>query len=127
MPSAGFEPVTTATKRPQTYALDRAATEVGFPPSSADDFVMVKCCVFFEVRAELLNIILTSFGFDLFILVEDNVVIIRGQKTLLRRLAMDHCVMGKLGEKTLLQLLHAKGHILLHSYLIPDYRSNIYN
>jgi hypothetical protein len=31
MPSAGFEPVTPATKRPQTYALDRAATEVGKP------------------------------------------------------------------------------------------------
>jgi hypothetical protein len=29
MPSAGFEPATPATKRPQTYALDRAATEVG--------------------------------------------------------------------------------------------------
>jgi hypothetical protein len=29
MPSAGFEPETPATKRPQTYALDRAATEVG--------------------------------------------------------------------------------------------------
>jgi hypothetical protein len=29
MPSAGFEPATAATKRPQTYALDRAATEVG--------------------------------------------------------------------------------------------------
>jgi hypothetical protein len=29
---------------------------------------MVMCCVFFEVRAELLNIILTSFGFDVFIL-----------------------------------------------------------
>jgi hypothetical protein len=28
MPSAGFEPATPATKRPQTYALDRAATEV---------------------------------------------------------------------------------------------------
>jgi hypothetical protein len=26
-------------------------------------FVMVKCCVFFAVRAEFLNIILTSFGF----------------------------------------------------------------
>jgi hypothetical protein len=25
MPSAGFEPATPATKRPQTYALDRAA------------------------------------------------------------------------------------------------------
>jgi hypothetical protein len=29
MPSPGFEPATPATKRPQTYALDRAATEVG--------------------------------------------------------------------------------------------------
>jgi hypothetical protein len=29
MPSAGFEPATPATKQPQTYALDRAATEVG--------------------------------------------------------------------------------------------------
>jgi hypothetical protein len=29
MPSAGFTPATPATKRPQTYALDRAATEVG--------------------------------------------------------------------------------------------------
>jgi hypothetical protein len=29
MPSAGFEPATPTTKRPQTYALDRAATEVG--------------------------------------------------------------------------------------------------
>jgi hypothetical protein len=29
MPSVGFEPTTPATKRPQTYVLDRAATEVG--------------------------------------------------------------------------------------------------
>jgi hypothetical protein len=29
MPSAGFEPATPATKRPQTYALHRSATEVG--------------------------------------------------------------------------------------------------
>jgi hypothetical protein len=28
MPSAGFEPATPATKRPQTYVLHRAATEV---------------------------------------------------------------------------------------------------
>jgi hypothetical protein len=28
MPSAGFESATPATKRPQTYALDRAGTEV---------------------------------------------------------------------------------------------------
>jgi hypothetical protein len=30
MPSAEFEPATPATKQPQTYALDLAATEVVF-------------------------------------------------------------------------------------------------
>jgi hypothetical protein len=30
MPLAGFEPVIPATKRPQTYALDRAATGMGY-------------------------------------------------------------------------------------------------
>jgi hypothetical protein len=29
MPSAGYEPAIPATKRPQTYALDRAATGIG--------------------------------------------------------------------------------------------------
>jgi hypothetical protein len=29
MPSAGFEPAIPATKRPQTYALERAATGIG--------------------------------------------------------------------------------------------------
>jgi hypothetical protein len=29
MPLAGFEPVIAATKRQQTYALDRAATGIG--------------------------------------------------------------------------------------------------
>jgi hypothetical protein len=29
MPSAGFEPAIPATKRPQTYALDRADTIIG--------------------------------------------------------------------------------------------------
>jgi hypothetical protein len=29
MPSAGFEPVILATKRPQTYTLDLADTEIG--------------------------------------------------------------------------------------------------
>jgi hypothetical protein len=29
MPSAGFEPAIPATKLPQTYALDRAATGIG--------------------------------------------------------------------------------------------------
>jgi hypothetical protein len=30
MPRAGFEPAIPATKRPQTYALDRAVTEIGY-------------------------------------------------------------------------------------------------
>jgi hypothetical protein len=30
MPRAGFEPTIPATKRPQTYALDRAATWIDF-------------------------------------------------------------------------------------------------
>jgi hypothetical protein len=30
MPSVGFEPAIPANKRPQTYALDRAATRIGF-------------------------------------------------------------------------------------------------
>jgi hypothetical protein len=29
MPRAGFEPATPTTKRPQTYAVDRAATGIG--------------------------------------------------------------------------------------------------
>jgi hypothetical protein len=30
MPSAGFEPAIPAIKRPQTYALDRAANGIGY-------------------------------------------------------------------------------------------------
>jgi hypothetical protein len=30
MPRAGFEHATSATKRPQTYALDRGATGIGY-------------------------------------------------------------------------------------------------
>jgi hypothetical protein len=29
MPSVGFEPAISATKRPQSYTLDRAATDIG--------------------------------------------------------------------------------------------------
>jgi hypothetical protein len=36
MPLAGFEPAIPATKRPQTYALDRAATGIGI---SKDTFL----------------------------------------------------------------------------------------
>jgi hypothetical protein len=38
MPSAGFEAATPATKRPQTYALDRAATEVGYKETKKQYF-----------------------------------------------------------------------------------------
>jgi hypothetical protein len=37
MPRAGFEPATPATKLPQTYALDRAATGVLFNYHYDDD------------------------------------------------------------------------------------------
>ena len=30
MPPVGFEPAISASERPQTYALDRAATETGY-------------------------------------------------------------------------------------------------
>ena len=30
MPPAGFQPATPATERPETHALNRAATEIGF-------------------------------------------------------------------------------------------------
>jgi hypothetical protein len=36
MPLSGFEPSNPATKRPQTYALDRAATEVGTSDTSGN-------------------------------------------------------------------------------------------
>jgi hypothetical protein len=42
MPRAGFEPVTPATKRPQTYALHRAATGIG-----TSSFTTM-CCLRFE-------------------------------------------------------------------------------
>jgi hypothetical protein len=44
MPSAGFEPATPATKRPQTYALDRADTEVG--STSLHDAISQKAIIF---------------------------------------------------------------------------------
>jgi hypothetical protein len=39
MPSAGFEPAIPATKRPQTYALDRAATGIGLLYYYYDQFI----------------------------------------------------------------------------------------
>ena len=35
MPPVGFEPSISASERPQTYALDRAATGTGNPPPVA--------------------------------------------------------------------------------------------
>ena len=36
MPPVGFESTTSAEERPQTYVLDRAATGIGSPPSTAE-------------------------------------------------------------------------------------------
>jgi hypothetical protein len=36
MPSAGFEPATPTTKRPQTYALDRSSTGIGDHKTNED-------------------------------------------------------------------------------------------
>ena len=38
MPPVGFEPTNSAGDRPQTYALDRAATGTGFQFSSQNKF-----------------------------------------------------------------------------------------
>jgi hypothetical protein len=42
MPSAGFEPTIPATKRQQTYTLDRAATRIGCPENNASCFFCSK-------------------------------------------------------------------------------------
>jgi hypothetical protein len=51
MPSAGFEP---ATKRPQTYALDRAATEVGqiqyYEINNSEIKYLLLYCIVFTVK-----------------------------------------------------------------------------
>jgi hypothetical protein len=46
MPSAGFEPANAATKRPQTYAFDRATTGIGIGKifGSEKDAVVSLCC-----------------------------------------------------------------------------------
>jgi hypothetical protein len=51
MPSAGFEPATPATKRPQTYVLDLAATEVGLYP-----FLIYFKCIYHKNEAQAYNI-----------------------------------------------------------------------
>jgi hypothetical protein len=40
MSSAGFEPAIPATKRPKTYALDRAATGIGSSVENARDKIL---------------------------------------------------------------------------------------
>jgi hypothetical protein len=47
MPSAGFEPAIPATKRPQTYALDRASIEAGY--------IHICVCVCVRARARYKN------------------------------------------------------------------------
>jgi len=44
MPSVGFEPTISASERPQTYALDRAATGTGFPETCRENKHTKKNC-----------------------------------------------------------------------------------
>jgi hypothetical protein len=59
MPSAGFEPATPATKRTQTYALDRASTEVGIYllAFSSDSF-----CLYDSYRVQSYNVTVAMHG-----------------------------------------------------------------
>ena len=41
MPPVGLEPTISAGERPQTYALDRAATGTGISPSYADQLMRI--------------------------------------------------------------------------------------
>ena len=43
---AGFEPTVSAGERPQTYALDRAATGIGCDYSTEDNTDVVSCHLF---------------------------------------------------------------------------------
>jgi hypothetical protein len=62
MPRAGFEPSTPVTKRPQTYALDRAATGIGhFSLYSA--FILIRGFVKNESRGSSVGIV-SDYGLD---------------------------------------------------------------
>jgi hypothetical protein len=54
MPSARFEPAIPATKRPQTYALDRTATGIGYSIISLSILFWNKCVVV-DFRKEVRN------------------------------------------------------------------------
>jgi hypothetical protein len=56
MPSTAFEPAIPATKRPQTYALDRAATVIGE--------LQIQACIFlWQVSAEIEIVIVIDYKF----------------------------------------------------------------
>jgi hypothetical protein len=63
MPSAGFEPAIPAAKRPQTYALDRAATGIGHDIEISQDCQLfihhgrmpIECIVLFLWSASTQN------------------------------------------------------------------------
>jgi len=54
MPSAGFEPSIPASERPQTHALDRAATRIGSEPITIIKIPVKKIKTYFQI-------ILTAF------------------------------------------------------------------
>jgi hypothetical protein len=53
MPRAGFEPTIPATKQPQTYALDRAATGIGTNLLFTYAFLIRLCIVWVTEKASL--------------------------------------------------------------------------
>ena len=59
----GFEPTTSAGERPQTYALDRAATETGIPAYKNEDSIQPNVSVFLDVTPyDLIHITEVSRG-----------------------------------------------------------------
>jgi hypothetical protein len=63
MPRAAFEPATPATKRPQTYALDRAATGIGHKCYTSQDWSVLqstKTCEDVNIRVTSLSATLTT-------------------------------------------------------------------
>jgi hypothetical protein len=69
MPSAGFEPATPATKRPQTYALDRAVTEVGLHADKLQHFTEERYVSVSVPRAGLCTVLLAVVVVATFLLV----------------------------------------------------------
>jgi hypothetical protein len=63
MPLAGFEPATPATKRPQTYALDRATTEVGLSQIKNQQMSVDHLLINSELKAHFGTVWLLSVWF----------------------------------------------------------------